>query len=43
MRQNSAASAGEILDKILLALSRFRENLEPEDDLTLVVVKIEQD
>ncbi len=43
MRQNSAASAGEILDKILLALSRFRENLEPEDDLTLVVVKIEEE
>jgi hypothetical protein len=41
LRQNAAASAGEILDKILFALSRFRENLEPEDDVTLVVVKIE--
>ncbi len=43
LRQNAAASAGEILDKILFALSRFRGSLEPEDDVTLVVVKIEED
>ena len=43
LRQNAAASAGEILDKILSALSRFRGSLEPEDDVTLVVVKIEED
>ena len=43
LRQNAAASAGEILDKILSALNRFRGSLEPEDDVTLVVVKIEED
>jgi serine phosphatase RsbU (regulator of sigma subunit) len=43
MRQNAAASAGEVLDKILFALNLFRESLEPEDDVTLVVVKIEED
>ena len=43
MRQNAATSAGEILDKILVALNRFRGGLEPEDDVTLVVLKIEED
>ncbi len=43
LRQNATAGAGEILDKILSTLSRFRGNLEPEDDVTLVVVKIGED
>jgi hypothetical protein len=43
LRQNATASAGEILDKILTALSRFRGSLEPEDDVTIVVVKVEED
>jgi len=41
LRQNATASAGEILDSILLALNLFRGNQEPEDDATLVVVKVE--
>lgn len=43
LRQNAAASAGEILDNILLALNRFRGGIEPEDDITLVVVKVQED
>jgi sigma-B regulation protein RsbU (phosphoserine phosphatase) len=43
IRQNAAASADEILNAILTALNRFRQGLEPEDDVTLVVVKITED
>jgi serine phosphatase RsbU (regulator of sigma subunit) len=43
IRQNAAASADEILNAILTALTRFRQGLEPEDDVTLVVVKIMDD
>jgi sigma-B regulation protein RsbU (phosphoserine phosphatase) len=43
IRQNAAASADEILKAILTALNRFRQGLEPEDDVTLVVVKITDD
>ena len=40
IRQNSDASAREILDTIVLTLERFRQDQEPEDDITLVVIKI---
>ena len=40
IRQKSAASARGILDAIVLELERFRQNLEPEDDITLVVIKV---
>jgi serine phosphatase RsbU (regulator of sigma subunit) len=43
IRQNAAASADEILNAILTALNRFRQGLEPEDDATLVVIKITED
>jgi serine phosphatase RsbU (regulator of sigma subunit) len=43
IRQNAAAGADEILSAILTALTRFRQGLEPEDDVTLVVVKITDD
>ncbi len=43
LRQDTAASAGEILDKILFTLSRFRGSLEPKDSVVVVVVKIEKD
>ena len=43
IRQNAAASTNEILNSILTALTRFRQGLEPEDDVTLVVVKITED
>jgi sigma-B regulation protein RsbU (phosphoserine phosphatase) len=40
IRQKSNASAREILDTIVLTLESFRQNLEPEDDITLVVIKM---
>ena len=40
IRQKSDKSAREILDTIVLELERFRQHLEPEDDITLVVIKI---
>jgi len=40
IRQNAASGADEILNGILTALSRFRQGLEPEDDVTLVVIKV---
>jgi sigma-B regulation protein RsbU (phosphoserine phosphatase) len=43
IRQNAAASADEILNAILTALNRFRQGLELEDDVTLVVLKITDD
>jgi serine phosphatase RsbU (regulator of sigma subunit) len=43
IRQNAAASASEILNAVLTALNRFRQGLEPEDDVTLVVIKVTDD
>jgi len=40
IRQNSDARAREILDTIVLTLERFRQDQEPEDDITLVVIKV---
>ena len=40
IRQNPAASAKEIITSCLDALNRFSENLAPEDDVTLVVIKV---
>ncbi|MEE9529595.1 MAG: PP2C family protein-serine/threonine phosphatase, partial [Syntrophobacteria bacterium] len=43
IRQNAAASASEILNAIVDALKRFQKDREPEDDVTLVVIKIDED
>ena len=40
IRQKSAASARGILDAIVADLESFRQDLEPEDDITLVVIKV---
>jgi len=40
IRQKSAASARGILDTIVAELESFRQNLEPEDDITQVVIKV---
>ncbi len=40
IRQESAGSARAILDTIVAELENFRQDLEPEDDITLVVIKI---
>jgi sigma-B regulation protein RsbU (phosphoserine phosphatase) len=40
IRENPAASAKEILTSCLDALHLFLENQAPEDDITLVVIKV---
>jgi serine phosphatase RsbU (regulator of sigma subunit) len=40
IRNNSAASADEIMEAIFSQIQKFLEALKPEDDLTLVVVKV---
>jgi len=40
IRKKADTSAREILDTIVLTLESFRQNLEPEDDITLVVIKV---
>jgi sigma-B regulation protein RsbU (phosphoserine phosphatase) len=43
LRQNSEMSAKEILDALLEDLFRFRGDRKSEDDVTLVVLKVEAD
>ena len=42
IRQNITSSAKEILDLVIQSLMRFQEDLRPEDDVTLVVIKIDK-
>jgi sigma-B regulation protein RsbU (phosphoserine phosphatase) len=39
IRDNSAAGAGDIMEAILSRIKKFRKTEQPEDDVTLVVVK----
>jgi serine phosphatase RsbU (regulator of sigma subunit) len=41
IRQNSKARAEEIMKAVISASNRFRGDLAPEDDVTLMVIKIE--
>ncbi|MFW9847373.1 MAG: PP2C family protein-serine/threonine phosphatase, partial [Candidatus Thorarchaeota archaeon] len=41
IRQNASSSANNIQNSIFEALNRFQQDVEPEDDMTLVVIKIE--
>ena len=43
IRQNASATANEIQGAIFEALKRFRKDAKLEDDMTLVVVKVERD
>ena len=43
IRQGAAMSAGQILDTIFEALDRFMQGLRAEDDITLVVIKVDGD
>lgn len=43
IRKNPAASAKEILSSCFNSLNRFLEDLAPEDDMTLVVIKVTQE
>jgi serine phosphatase RsbU (regulator of sigma subunit) len=40
IRNNSAASAGSIMEEIFDRYKKFRKAVQPEDDVTLVVVKL---
>ena len=40
IRKHSKARAEDIMKAIISALNRFRGNLSPEDDVTLMVIKI---
>jgi sigma-B regulation protein RsbU (phosphoserine phosphatase) len=40
IRQKHDSSARQILDAIVVELERFRQSQEPEDDVTLVVIKV---
>jgi serine phosphatase RsbU (regulator of sigma subunit) len=40
IRHKALAYADEIMNEILTALTRFRQGKEPEDDVTLAVIKI---
>ena len=43
IRQNATASAADIQEAILGSLNGFRGEVEPEDDVTLVVIKVLED
>jgi len=43
LRQNSGASAKQILEACLGRLHRFAENRPPEDDVTMIVIKLVDD
>jgi sigma-B regulation protein RsbU (phosphoserine phosphatase) len=43
IRQNHQASAKEILTECFRALNRFMENQAPEDDVTMIVIKMIDD
>jgi sigma-B regulation protein RsbU (phosphoserine phosphatase) len=40
IRQNSQAAAAKIQEAILAELNRFQQGVEPADDITLVIIKI---
>jgi sigma-B regulation protein RsbU (phosphoserine phosphatase) len=42
IRNNHAANARQIVDKVTDALEKFRGDEAPEDDVTLVVIKVER-
>jgi sigma-B regulation protein RsbU (phosphoserine phosphatase) len=41
IRQNASSSANNIQHSIFEALKGFQNEVEPEDDMTLVIIKIE--
>ena len=43
IRQHSKARAEDIMKTVISALNRFRGDLSPEDDVTLMVIKIGED
>ena len=43
IRRNAAASADDIMNKVLDALANYRQGQEPDDDVTLIVIKMIED
>ena len=43
IRKHSDHAAAEIQDAILAELRRFQQNVEPADDITLIIIKINKD
>ena len=43
IRANALAGPQAIIDNVIAAMNDFRENLEPQDDATLVALKVEGD
>ena len=41
VRDNHGASARQIVDTVIGALERFRGTETPEDDITMVVIKVD--
>ena len=42
IRRNSSAGAGELLDTLLYAVTRFQYKQKPAYDITLVIVKVDE-
>ena len=40
VRRNPKAGAGELLDTLLYAVSRFQKEQQPTDDITLMIAKV---
>jgi len=40
IRQKASCDAVEIVDSVIRAMNAFRQDLEPTDDATLVVIKV---
>jgi serine phosphatase RsbU (regulator of sigma subunit) len=43
IRQNASAKAAELQDSVFQSLDHFRKDIPPQDDMTVVVIKIEPD
>jgi serine phosphatase RsbU (regulator of sigma subunit) len=43
LRREAGGSAEQVLRSVMSALSDFREDREPEDDITLVVIRVTED
>jgi serine phosphatase RsbU (regulator of sigma subunit) len=43
IRQNATKKAEEIIEAVVVALGQFQKDSAIEDDITLVVIKIEED
>jgi serine phosphatase RsbU (regulator of sigma subunit) len=41
IRQNPHAGAAKVQDAVLTELKQFQQGVEPADDITLVIIKIE--